>query len=122
MITLDKLIHEKLSVMSAARIAETPKGSLTAPAYVHDADGGDALPSTQGLEANRAKAARTLADYAQALYEIAATADILSHVWEIEAPEFARVAKSAKSAVKKLKGAAVAVQAIDSAKGSSRRD
>jgi hypothetical protein len=113
-IDLEKMAHERLSVSDSEAIS-----ALLMPMYLHDVDVDDAgcFVSVMSLKADTPKAIATLADYAQALYEIAATADAVSKYVGVPMPGFASIAKIAKKMEKHTKSAVVTAQAISIAKG-----
>lgn len=115
---IERPIKDVLTVLSTEDFENTPQGFHVLPQYLHNVDDPDnSVVSIEALKTDKAKAARTLQDYAQAVFEIAATAENLALHLELDAPEFARMAKSARTAAKKLNGAAVTAKVIDIAKG-----
>ncbi|AMM14935.1 hypothetical protein AX768_13350 [Burkholderia sp. PAMC 28687] len=105
----------ELSKIDTETLENTPKGYAVVPSWVHSIDNSQASVLTERLKTDKFKAAKTLVDYAKEIRELAATADILARVWEIDAPAFARIATNAKSTVKNLNGIADAATVIQNA-------
>jgi hypothetical protein len=113
MLELEKKIHEKLVVLDGSAIAAHPHA---VPVYVHDWNGSDSLVPVEKLAQAKADALMTLKDYAQALFEIASTAQRLANACGYDVPEFTRIVKNAKLAAKQLPVAAQTATAINNAK------